>query len=77
MKILAHRGDSFRYPENTALAFNALKDLNPDGVEFDVQLTKDNQVVVIHDETIDRTSNGSGYIKDYKLKELKKFNFAS
>lgn len=73
--IWAHRGASGYAPENTIEAFLLAVELGADGVELDVQLTKDNQVVVIHDETIDRTSNGQGYVCDYTLDELKRFNF--
>jgi len=50
-------------------------DMGADGVEFDIQLTRDGELVVIHDETVDRTSNGSGWVKDFSLSELKKLNF--
>ena len=49
MKILAHRGYSSIYPENTMLAFRKALEFGADGIEFDVQLTQDDQVVVIHD----------------------------
>ena len=74
-KIWAHRGASAYAPENTLEAFNLAITQEADGIELDVQLSKDGELVVIHDETIDRTSNGTGYVKDYKLEELKKFNF--
>lgn len=64
MKILAHRGYSAKYPENTMIAFLEAAKLNIWGVEFDVHLTKDNQLVVIHDESINRTSTGKGFVKD-------------
>ena len=57
------------------LAFKAAIDGNFDGVEIDVQLTKDNRLVLIHDEKIDRTSNGKGYVKDYTYDQLCQFNF--
>lgn len=73
MKIWAHRGCSLKYPENTLVAFEeAAKLPGLTGIELDVQLSADNQVVVIHDETVDRTTNGKGAIKNYTLKELKK-----
>lgn len=75
MVKLGHRGYSAKYPENTMLAFKAAIDGNFDGVETDVQLTKDNQLVLIHDEKINRTSNGKGYVKDYTYQELCAFNF--
>ncbi len=75
-KIWAQRGSSGFAPENTMPAFAIAKALNVDGVTVDVQMTKDGELVVIHDETIDRTGNGSGYVKDYMLAELRQFNFA-
>ncbi|HWL13328.1 MAG TPA: glycerophosphodiester phosphodiesterase family protein, partial [Ureibacillus sp.] len=77
MKIFAHRGYSAKYPENTIAAFQAAANLPIDGVEFDVHLTKDQQVVVIHDESVNRTSNGIGYVKDMRLKELRELDFGS
>lgn len=74
-KIWAHRGASGYAPENTLEAFKLAVSQEADGIELDVQLTKDKELVVIHDEKIDRTSNGKGYVKDYTLEELKKFNF--
>ena len=73
--VWAHRGASGYAPENTLAAFQKAVDLGADGVELDIQLTKDDQIVVIHDETIDRTSDGKGWIKDYTLEELRAFNY--
>lgn len=75
MEIYAHRGSSGTHPENTIAAFKEAARLPITGVEFDVHLTKDMQLVVIHDESIDRTSNGQGYIKDMTLKELRTYDF--
>lgn len=75
MKKLGHRGYSGKYPENTMIAFKAAVDGNFDGIETDVHLTKDNKLVLIHDEKINRTSNGKGYVKDYTYAELCQFNF--
>lgn len=77
MHIFAHRGYSSKYPENTLAAFKAAAKLKITGVELDVHLTKDRKIVVIHDEKINRTSNGKGYVKDMTLKELRKFDFGS
>ncbi|WP_274309684.1 glycerophosphodiester phosphodiesterase [Solibacillus daqui] len=77
MKILAHRGLSASFPENTAIAFQQAAKLSCWGVEFDVHLTKDQHLVVIHDESIDRTSNGTGFVKDLTLAELKTYDFGS
>ncbi len=76
MKIYAHRGASDQYPENTMLAFKKAIEQGADGIETDVHLTKDNVLVLIHDETIDRTSNGQGWIKDYTYEELLQFDFS-
>ncbi|TCG11258.1 glycerophosphodiester phosphodiesterase family protein [Mycoplasma todarodis] len=73
---LAHRGMSGIAPENTWLAFLNAANFGFDGVELDVQLTKDKKLVIIHDEKINRTANGRGYVKDKTLRELKEYNFA-
>ena len=77
MDIFAHRGISAHYPENTAAAFRAASRLPIAGIELDVHVTADGELVVIHDETIDRTSNGCGYVKDYTLQQLRGFDFGS
>ncbi len=64
MEIFAHRGASGTFPENTIAAFKEAARLPVYGVEFDVHMTADGELVVIHDEAIDRTSNGTGYVKD-------------
>lgn len=75
MKIWAHRGCSQNYPENTLLAFKKACELEGlEGIELDIQLTKDGEVVVIHDETVDRTTDGKGYVRDYTLQEIKRLN---
>lgn len=74
-KIYGHRGFSGKYPENTMLSFRKAVEIGCDGIELDVHLTKDNKLVIIHDETIDRTSNGTGFVKDYTYDELCKFDF--
>lgn len=73
--VWAHRGASGTMPENTLPAFERAVSLGADGVELDIQLTKDGQIVVIHDERIDRTSDGKGFVKDYTLEELRQFNY--
>lgn len=74
-EIFAHRGASGYAPENTLEAFRLAMNQGADGIELDVHLTKDGEVVVIHDETLDRTSNGYGKVRDYTLEELKKFSY--
>ncbi len=73
-KILAHRGASGYAPENTLEAFALAAELGADGVELDVHLTADGEMVVIHDETVDRTTDGSGLVCRMTLAELKKLN---
>lgn len=74
-KIFAHRGASGDAPENTLEAFALAMEQGADGIELDVQLTKDGEVVVIHDETIDRVSDHKGFVFEYTLAELKTFHF--
>jgi glycerophosphoryl diester phosphodiesterase len=74
MKVYAHRGLSGLYPENTMLAFQRAAEAKFDAIELDVQLTRDGQVVIIHDEVIDRTTDGSGLVMSYSLAELRRFD---
>lgn len=74
-KIYAHRGASQYAPENSMEAFQLAYDMGADGIEFDVQMTKDGHLVVVHDEEISRVSDGCGYVKDYTLQELRCFQF--
>lgn len=72
MKIWAHRGCSQRYPENTIIAFaKALEIPSLTGIELDIQMTKDGEIMVIHDERVDRTTNGIGYVKDFTYSQLR------
>ena len=73
-KIFAHRGFSGKYPENTMLAFEKAVEIGVDGIELDVHLTKDNVLVIIHDEDIKRTCNGEGLVRDMTYEQLKKFD---
>lgn len=77
VEIYAHRGCSGEYPENTMAAFEAACEIGADGIELDVQMTKDGEVVVIHDERIDRTTNGIGFVQDFRYKQLKLFDAGS
>lgn len=77
MRIYAHRGCSGTYPENTLAALKAAAELPVTGVEFDVHLTKDGEAVVIHDEKVDRTTDGTGYVKDMTLSEIRKLDAGS
>ena len=73
--VWGHRGASGYAPENTMAAFEKAVEMGADGIELDEQLTKDGELVVIHDETIDRVSDGSGWVKDYTYAKLIKHNF--
>jgi len=75
--ILGHRGASGTAPENTESAFKKALQNGADGVELDIHLTKDKELVVIHDERVDRTTNGTGYVKDLTLREIKKLDAGS
>ncbi len=77
LDLFAHRGVSAHFPENTKAAFYAASKLPIAGIELDVHVTADGELVVIHDETIDRTSNGSGYVKDFTLQQLRAYDYGS
>ena len=70
-EIWAHRVASGYAPENTIPSFAKAVEMKADGVELDVQLSKDGELVVIHDETVDRVSDRRGYVKDFTVQELK------
>ncbi|MGY5387856.1 glycerophosphodiester phosphodiesterase [Bacillus spizizenii] len=76
-KIFAHRGASGQYPENTMLAFEKGIEAGADGIELDVQLTKDGRIVVIHDERLDRTTSLKGFVKDTAYNVIKTANAAA
>ncbi|HDH09983.1 MAG TPA: glycerophosphodiester phosphodiesterase, partial [Chloroflexi bacterium] len=71
--VMAHRGAGLA-PENTLVAFQKALDLGADVLELDVHATKDGEIVVIHDETVDRTTDGRGAVKDFTLEELKRLD---
>ncbi|MBS4206735.1 glycerophosphodiester phosphodiesterase [Bacillus sp. FJAT-50079] len=73
-KIYGHRGCMGVYPENTLLGFMHAIDQGVDGLEIDVHMTGDGEIVVIHDVNLDRTTDGTGYIKDLTLAEIKQFS---
>ena len=75
--IWGHRGASGHAPENTLPAFQMAADMGADGVELDVQLTRDGVLAVCHDETIDRTSSGAGWLKDFTFDELRSLDFSN
>lgn len=75
--VAAHRGFSSKYPENTLEAFRAALDAGVDQLETDVRVTKDGELVLIHDATLERTTNGTGKVCDYTLAELKELDAGS
>ena len=72
--VWAHRGASAYAPENTLEAFTLAVEQKADGIELDVQRTRDGRLVVIHDETVDRVSRATGWVKDFTYEKLKKIN---
>ena len=76
-EIFAHRGACGYEPENTMEAFALAMEQGADGIELDVQLTKDGKLVIFHDETIDRMCHGTGWVKDFTLEELRKYEVCS
>ena len=73
--IWAHRGASGYAPENTMVSFEKAIEMGADGIELDVQLTKDGKLVVIHDEQVDRTGDATGWVKDLTFEEIRSINF--
>ncbi|KGE19113.1 glycerophosphodiester phosphodiesterase [Paenibacillus wynnii] len=73
----AHRGASAVCPENTMVAFRRGLELGATGIETDVQMTNDGKLVLIHDEKLERTTTGTGYVKDHTLEELQKLDAGS
>lgn len=67
---IAHRGASYDYPENTMLAYRRAIEIGVDYLEVDVQVTRDGEIILMHDETLDRTTNGTGYIHDLPLAQI-------
>ena len=76
-KIFGHRGYPAKFPENSLAGFRYVVAHQIDGVEFDVHLTSDRIPVIMHDETIDRTTDGTGRIVDYTLAELRQFKLSN
>jgi len=71
---IAHRGASGNFPENTVCAFRAAIDAGAEMCELDVQLSRDGAIVVIHDETVERTTDGKGEVAELTLEELKRLD---
>jgi len=71
---IAHRGCSSLYPENTLSSFRKALEIGVDGIELDVRFTKDKEIVIIHDPSVDRTTNGKGRVSELTLKQIKKLS---
>lgn len=74
MFLIGHRGARKEAPENTIMGFEHLRDLGINSAEFDLHLSKDKKIVIIHDETLDRTTKGKGKVCNYTAEELKAFD---
>ncbi|NOU94051.1 glycerophosphodiester phosphodiesterase [Paenibacillus sp. LMG 31456] len=72
--VVGHRGFKVAYPENTLLAFQKSLEMGVDVLEFDLRFSKDKVIMVIHDETLKRTTNGKGKVSDFTLAELKQLD---
>ena len=75
--IYAHRGASAHAPENTISAFLLAIEHGADGIEFDIKVTRDGKVIVLHDQTLQRTTTGSGDLKNFTFDELRKLDAGS
>lgn len=76
-EVFGHRGWSAKYPENTMASFIAALEIGVDGLEFDVHLSKDGEIVVIHDANLSRTTNGQGYVEDSTFEQLRTLDAGS
>lgn len=74
MRVYAHRGASIEFPENTLAAFRRALELRVEGIELDIHLSKEGTPVVLHDESVDRTTNGAGNVSELTLAEIKALN---
>ncbi|WP_425590503.1 glycerophosphodiester phosphodiesterase [Fictibacillus sp. b24] len=74
---VAHRGASGHAPEHTITSYKMGEKMHGDYIEVDLQMTKDGELIAMHDETLDRTTNGTGEVKDYTLKEIKELDAGS
>ena len=75
--VAAHRGWSAKYPENTMAAYKAAAELGVDQIETDIRITADGELVLIHDATVDRTTNGTGLVREKTLAELRALDAGS
>lgn len=72
--VIAHRGDSAHFPENTIPSFDRAIELGADAIEFDLRVSRDREIVIIHDPTVDRTTNGTGAVSSLTVAELKRLD---
>src|SRR5512133_1950014 len=72
--VIGHRGAAARFPENTAASFDHAVSLGVDAIEFDLRVSRDGVAVVIHDPSVDRTTNGTGLVSELTLADLKKLD---
>jgi glycerophosphoryl diester phosphodiesterase len=77
VSVAAHRGNSRYYPENTMAAFRSAVEIGADMIETDVHMTKDGALVLMHDDKVDRTTNGTGFISDMTLDEIRALDAGS
>ncbi|MBR5547534.1 MAG: glycerophosphodiester phosphodiesterase [Clostridia bacterium] len=77
VRVAAHRGNSKYYPENTLIGFQSALQLPVDQLEIDLHMCKDGHIVMMHDHTVDRTTNGTGRVRDLTLEELKALDAGS
>ena len=77
IQVVAHRGFSGEYPENTVIAFDEALKLEVDMIELDIHLSRDHELIIIHDATVDRTSNGNGSVGNMTLSEIKRLDAGS
>ena len=75
--VIGHRGIRAFYPENTMISFQKAIEAGVDGLETDINMTKDGHLVVIHDTSVDRTTDGTGMVKDFTWKELERLDAGS
>ena len=77
VKVIAHRGFSGKFPENTVVAFKEAIKLGVDDIEMDIKITKDGTLVILHDESVDRTTNGTGKIQELTIEQVKDLDAGS
>lgn len=75
--IIAHRGANEYAPEHTLVAYRMAAEMGADYIEIDLRMTKDGRLIAFHDYTVDRTTNGSGFVRDHTLKQLKELDAGS